>query len=145
MTDIWAFGMTIYELISRNVPYYDQKVDSFVISTIIFGQLPDKPKPDEASDPIVFNSLWDVCRACWLESPSRPTALHIRDFLCISHNGITARIARLVAEAPKHISRHRCSCAVLYPIPHSRLPTVQEPSIVIVPVPRKRYRIELSC
>jgi len=72
-TDIWAFGMIAYELLSWNVPYYDKKHDQFVILAIMRGELPRKPEAN--GDPHVFDKLWEFCHACWSDTPShRPSA-----------------------------------------------------------------------
>lgn len=54
MSDIWAFGMVVYELLSWRVPYYALK-EHFVAFAIIKGELPEKPAVSYI--PQIFNDL----------------------------------------------------------------------------------------
>ncbi|EJD08241.1 uncharacterized protein FOMMEDRAFT_138179 [Fomitiporia mediterranea MF3/22] len=47
-SDIWAFGMTIYELLTRKRPYYHLVCDPQVITSIICGELPRRPNHHRA-------------------------------------------------------------------------------------------------
>ncbi|KLO13891.1 kinase-like protein [Schizopora paradoxa] len=73
-TDIWSFGMVIYELLSWQVPYREKSNDVQVLMAIVNGELPKKPDPDKDGDRITFDTLWDVARSCWDRCASRPTA-----------------------------------------------------------------------
>ncbi|KLO10841.1 kinase-like protein [Schizopora paradoxa] len=75
-TDVWAFGMVAYELLSGNLPYYQCKSDLQVIPVIIKGGLPSKP--DNEHDFGHFDTLWRMCLACWDNDPvERPTATEL--------------------------------------------------------------------
>jgi len=71
MTDMWAFGMLAYELLSWNAPYFNKAEDKRVLS-ITQGELPEKP--EGTGNPQIFYSLWDFCNHCWSGATGRPTA-----------------------------------------------------------------------
>ncbi|KLO09789.1 kinase-like protein [Schizopora paradoxa] len=80
-TDIWAFGMTIYELLSYNMPYahiHDRDQVTLVVSK---GFLPRRPKHLDDSTGLnrfLESKLWNVCERCWdLEPEARPPVLKI--------------------------------------------------------------------
>ncbi|KAI5116585.1 hypothetical protein M0805_009228 [Coniferiporia weirii] len=77
--DVWAFGMTVYELLTMLRPYHLLPNDFQVMFAIIQGQLPSLPEyfitgtatPTELA-------LWDLCRKCWHKNPSlRPTMVEV--------------------------------------------------------------------
>jgi len=71
MSDMWAFGMIIYELLSWKVPYSEYN-GVFVALAIIQGKLPTKP--EEPEDPLIFNILWNLSLSCWKEIGIRYSA-----------------------------------------------------------------------
>ncbi|KLO19806.1 kinase-like protein [Schizopora paradoxa] len=73
-SDIWAFGMVIYELLSWNHPYYHLKEHQAALA-IIKGELPQMPDVSDHSD--VFDALWALCGKCWTERSRRPKAQEI--------------------------------------------------------------------
>jgi len=74
MSDIWAFGMILYELLSGQVPYFRKKTDVNVSLAITRGELPDRPPLDEALSHL-SDVLWGICRRSWEQVPgNRPTA-----------------------------------------------------------------------
>ncbi|KLO13876.1 kinase-like protein [Schizopora paradoxa] len=78
-SDIWAFGMVIYELLSWKLPYYDLENDMFVISVIVAGHLPIAP--EESESPRIFRSLWELACYCWRERTRRCPLSYILTFL----------------------------------------------------------------
>jgi len=77
-TDIWAFGMTIYELLTHDVPYHNLK-DPQVINYISRGKLPKKPEfSSKPTDQKIELYLWKICQRCWnLEPELRPSMAHL--------------------------------------------------------------------
>ncbi|THH07779.1 hypothetical protein EW145_g3155 [Phellinidium pouzarii] len=73
--DIWAFGMTVYELMTLLRPYYLLPSDFQVMFAIIQGKLPSLPKVFLSGTATMDDSvLWDICRVCWHKDPAlRPT------------------------------------------------------------------------
>ncbi|EJD05032.1 uncharacterized protein FOMMEDRAFT_105270 [Fomitiporia mediterranea MF3/22] len=72
-TDTWAFGMTLYELLSRNMPYAHLRREAQVIPAIMQGELPHRPASFNEW-PHSRKLLWDICQSCWHKDPkARPT------------------------------------------------------------------------
>jgi len=74
-TDVWAFGMTIYELLTGDVPYAKIKSDLKVMSAIANYSLPPEPTfKGSPSDVALRRYMWSVCRQCWVTKPAdRPS------------------------------------------------------------------------
>ncbi|KLO18177.1 kinase-like protein [Schizopora paradoxa] len=111
-TDIWAFGMVIYELLSGAVPYHSFKNDFAVARAIGKGKLPENPPLDVNGDPTLFNSLWELSASCWVEYSSRPSAIE-----CLQ---------RLFYLKPKPILRHSEFIGGLTPIFSAAVEDVDE-------------------
>ncbi|KAJ3490745.1 hypothetical protein NLI96_g1210 [Meripilus lineatus] len=74
-SDIWAWGMTVYELVTDKVPYSDMQIKPLVLlRKIIDGTLPSPP--DALAAHRGLNSeMWALLQSCWAsEVPSRPSA-----------------------------------------------------------------------
>ncbi|TDL16161.1 kinase-like protein [Rickenella mellea] len=71
-SDVWAYGMTVLELLTKSYPYSHLKTDFQVFSAIGKGSLP--PKPSNLMGPEEI-ALWqDICSPCWSSTAShRPT------------------------------------------------------------------------
>jgi len=69
-SDIYAFGMTILEIFTGNIPFSQKKNDSSVIFTVLEGGRPDLP--DSLNEQ---NGLKELVQNCWNQEPSkRPTS-----------------------------------------------------------------------
>ncbi|KIJ27046.1 hypothetical protein M422DRAFT_127665, partial [Sphaerobolus stellatus SS14] len=62
-SDVWAFGMTILEVISGEHPFSEIKIDAAVFGQLINGTLPRKPS--ELTEPV-----WKICHDCWMLDPA---------------------------------------------------------------------------
>ncbi|KIJ47194.1 hypothetical protein M422DRAFT_89317, partial [Sphaerobolus stellatus SS14] len=62
-SDVWAFGMTILEVMSGEHPFSEIKIDAAVFGQLINGTLPRKPL--ELTDPV-----WKICHNCWILDPA---------------------------------------------------------------------------
>ncbi|KLO11698.1 kinase-like protein [Schizopora paradoxa] len=80
-TDIWAFGMVIYELISWKLPYWNKNSDILIFMGIVNGELPEIPDDTSDADSEIFRSLWELCRCCWSSRGSRYSTRMILDFV----------------------------------------------------------------
>ncbi|CAK4372014.1 unnamed protein product [Aphanomyces euteiches] len=77
-SDVWSFGMTVWQLVARDIPYreYCQEEIEEAIRTE-----DDRPgRPEELSKD--YEALWDLITWCWKLNPfERPKAHDIVDFL----------------------------------------------------------------
>jgi len=77
MTDMWSFGMVVYELISGKMPYYEAG-GVLVVGEILRRKIPSKPKFTGE----YHEKLWRICLLCWNFEPSqRPTSQAVLDDL----------------------------------------------------------------
>ncbi|KAI5118218.1 hypothetical protein M0805_004706 [Coniferiporia weirii] len=67
-SDIWAYGMTVYEIISKQRPYAHLKADQRVILAIIRGELPSRPDSVIGQLP-ALEDVWAICEDCWKTDP----------------------------------------------------------------------------
>jgi len=67
-TDVWAFGMTLLELLTGNDPYAHIQNDGAVARAIANGVLPDKPKCDDP-EAHLEDDMWPLCLRCWTIVP----------------------------------------------------------------------------
>ncbi|KAL5522444.1 hypothetical protein ACEPAG_8460 [Sanghuangporus baumii] len=70
-TDVWAFGMTVYELLDRQWPY-GHLAEVQVLSAILSGQLPSMLQSFHNQSPLrntVKAILWEMCERCWAREP----------------------------------------------------------------------------
>ncbi|KAH8115058.1 kinase-like domain-containing protein [Phellopilus nigrolimitatus] len=70
-SDIWAFGMTVYELLTKGLPFFHLKNDAQVILHIFQGNQPLRPASIETR-PVRYQKLWDLCQTCWDIPVKRP-------------------------------------------------------------------------
>ncbi|KLO13867.1 kinase-like protein [Schizopora paradoxa] len=101
-SDVWAFGMVIYELLSWDVPFNNKHNDVLVLMAIVNGQVPEKPeRPERGYDQSIFSLLWKLASSCWTRNTSRPTAEYIADYL--TENIITrqAKLTESSTRTPK--------------------------------------------
>ncbi|KAH8110483.1 kinase-like domain-containing protein [Phellopilus nigrolimitatus] len=73
-SDVWAFGMTVLELFTREPPYSDIKRDLVVLSAITKGDTPRLPEEFIAKD--ALNLLFmQLCQKCWKPDPIERPAI----------------------------------------------------------------------
>ncbi|KAG6335700.1 hypothetical protein ID866_3380 [Astraeus odoratus] len=83
-SDIWAFGMTVLELFTRDDPYHPLKPNMAVMMHISQRKLPDRPS-DEKTCYRVTDDWWGICLRCWEFQPSsRPAMLQILEMMQVS-------------------------------------------------------------
>ncbi|KAL5522769.1 hypothetical protein ACEPAG_8787 [Sanghuangporus baumii] len=92
-TDMWAFGMTVYEILTQAVPYSNIRNDVQVIFAITEGKLPLPPSSWKESPPF-FDFAWNICEACWISPAEKRTTikevvsyLRSRDYLNSEDDG----------------------------------------------------------
>ncbi|KLO08225.1 kinase-like protein [Schizopora paradoxa] len=78
-SDVWAFGMIVYEMLSWKLPYWKKTQDALVIVAINNGTLPVKP---DAPHSTIFDHLWILALLCWIkEAALRPDTEQIVNYL----------------------------------------------------------------
>jgi serine/threonine protein kinase len=69
--DVFSFGMVLYEIFARKLPFYEEMWDSKVEEHIVSGLRPELP----TNVPSLFS---DMLIACWHAEPQRrPTFVRI--------------------------------------------------------------------
>ncbi|KIM56730.1 hypothetical protein SCLCIDRAFT_93413, partial [Scleroderma citrinum Foug A] len=75
-SDIWAFGMTMLELFTRQRPFNEIQNLGALLARILRGP-PDRPC-DESTCSRLRDDWWDLCTSCWQREPlNRPKILYI--------------------------------------------------------------------
>ncbi|KZP06232.1 kinase-like protein [Athelia psychrophila] len=107
-SDIYSFGMTIYEVFANDVPFADMHPLYFIQLVARENTRPEKPDADDNFTP----EIWALAGRCWVHAPSdRPSAKDICDALekvvapCISgstprHHSTPNTLAGLEAIPP---------------------------------------------
>ncbi|KAJ7777201.1 kinase-like domain-containing protein [Mycena metata] len=81
-SDIYAFGMTLYELYTDEIPLTAVPYGDFIELVFRIGVRPERPEEDES--PRMNDGIWDLAERCWDRDPkARPTARQIHDTLKI--------------------------------------------------------------
>ncbi|KAF0723733.1 hypothetical protein Ae201684P_012316 [Aphanomyces euteiches] len=77
-SDIWSFGMTLWEILCNDIPFRGCSEHDF---EEICKSADDRPKRPDNLDP-ALEPLWTLITMCWQLDPAmRPTADEIVDFL----------------------------------------------------------------
>ncbi|KAI5121111.1 hypothetical protein M0805_002784 [Coniferiporia weirii] len=74
-SDVWAFGMTILELLTKKPPYSHIRNDGGVVVAIASGRLPRLPEEHSTTWSELYKFLWQLCMRCWAPSPSEPPSM----------------------------------------------------------------------
>ncbi|KAI5116310.1 hypothetical protein M0805_009154 [Coniferiporia weirii] len=67
-SDVWAFGMTVYELLAKERPYADISISAQIIRTVMQQRLPSCPSSFYVW-PVKLQEVWGLCEACWTFDP----------------------------------------------------------------------------
>lgn len=65
-TDIWAFGMTVLEILSGELPFFQLKYDTAVMLCVMRGG-----RPKRETYPVISRNIWTMLEQCWHPDPSR--------------------------------------------------------------------------
>ncbi|KAH8104881.1 kinase-like protein [Phellopilus nigrolimitatus] len=72
-SDVWAFGMTVFEIMTRKLPFAEYNDAGVIVNVTQKNIRPAKPSVTFVSD-----ALWTVLEHCWSEDPaSRPDARRV--------------------------------------------------------------------
>ncbi|KAG8881898.1 hypothetical protein FRB97_008945 [Tulasnella sp. 331] len=81
MTDIYAFGMTVVEILTMQVPFPRHSTPR-VIKSVMAGDRP--PFVPLSRNGVNFQSFWEIAARCWqADSRARPTADEIMDIMAV--------------------------------------------------------------
>ncbi|KAG1749141.1 kinase-like domain-containing protein [Suillus paluster] len=64
-SDVFAFGMSILELVTKQAPYSHRKRDLAVVMDINDGRLPLRPTEPADVSLLLHDQLWEVLNRCW--------------------------------------------------------------------------------
>ncbi|KAJ7108316.1 kinase-like domain-containing protein [Mycena epipterygia] len=107
-SDIYAFGMTTYELYTDEDPFDTLEHGDFLELVCRHGMRPNRPNADTA--PRLTDSMWALAEKCWDQDPhARPTAARIHDI-----------ITHVISEARNTESQTPRKAAVA-PVPEPRI------------------------
>ncbi|KIO28627.1 hypothetical protein M407DRAFT_71576, partial [Tulasnella calospora MUT 4182] len=69
-SDVYAFGMTIYEILAGKLPFADTKGMAAFVLCVIRGERP-ATEPSDAPDGSSYLHLWGEAKKCWDGEPTR--------------------------------------------------------------------------
>ncbi|KAJ7156345.1 kinase-like domain-containing protein [Mycena filopes] len=76
--DVYAFGMTLYELYTDEIPMLSVPYGDFIDLVVRRGVRPERPEPDEGRT--LPDEVWKLAEECWAANPSeRPIAMQIHN------------------------------------------------------------------
>jgi len=76
-SDVWAFGMVVFEICSGKIPFWDIKCDTSAALFVARGG-----RPQWGQCPHVSRDFWDLLEKCWASEPRlRPTMSEVNEFL----------------------------------------------------------------
>ncbi|KAH8829007.1 kinase-like domain-containing protein [Flagelloscypha sp. PMI_526] len=75
-SDVYSFGMTIYEVITCEIPLSSYPLNALLDAVVNKGLRPQRPlQPEDALAADMSDELWNLCLKCWVKDPqSRPIA-----------------------------------------------------------------------
>ena len=66
-SDIYAFGMVIYEVLTRKPPFALWDDEFVVILAVLDDKRPMRPQGPQGN--LITDSIWDVVQSCWGSQP----------------------------------------------------------------------------
>lgn len=107
-TDVFAFGITIAEILTRKRPFHDRNTIGLIVLAITNGERPSVDDVEEDTAPTCWRDLWDIACACWARDPDgRPTMKEVIDRLGTLVDVPTPAIPDITSEISKEPSLKR--------------------------------------
>ncbi|KAJ4489150.1 kinase-like domain-containing protein, partial [Lentinula lateritia] len=76
--DVYAFGCTVVEIITRNIPFHNCKTEYTVFCSLMKGERPGRPISNEWC----VDNLWELVSRCWAQDArERPSSNEISNVL----------------------------------------------------------------
>ncbi|KAG8900248.1 hypothetical protein FRB99_006179 [Tulasnella sp. 403] len=101
-TDVYAFGITIYQVLSGKVRWHDYRSYAAITQYIVKGGRPPK-EPEHSQEGTSYDLLWDVAEHCWREEPAdRPSMAEVHR--CIEERYLPPQAS--IANSTTHPSSH---------------------------------------
>ncbi|KAG9044850.1 hypothetical protein FS837_007407 [Tulasnella sp. UAMH 9824] len=69
-SDVYAFGMTIAEVLTGEVPFSDCQNDWAVMYAVMSKDERPSRVPGRSSSGVSYENIWDVASACWPKTPT---------------------------------------------------------------------------
>jgi len=90
--DIYALGMTVYQVLTGQWPFYPKR-EAEVVLVVVSGKRP--PKPENAGEIGMTEAVWELMNECWREDRTkRPDILQVlKRFCIITGEGQTVEVA----------------------------------------------------
>ena len=113
--DIYALGMTMYQVLTGQWPFYPKR-EAEVVLAVVSGERP--PKPENAEEIGMTEAVWDLMEKCWREDRTkRPDASQVlRKFFIITGEGQAVEVAMarpdVVDNGISVVSEHQSSTTV---------------------------------
>ncbi|KAF9246931.1 kinase-like domain-containing protein [Melanogaster broomeanus] len=79
--DVYAFGMTILQLMTHATPWCTVRHTTQVILKVALGEKPQRPRDDATIARGLDDHLWEVMQKCWDEADKRPTMAELMQTL----------------------------------------------------------------
>ncbi|KAL5504022.1 hypothetical protein ACEPAH_8095 [Sanghuangporus vaninii] len=111
-TDVWAFGMTLYEMMAKELPYAHLRANLQVLLAIMDGKiLPTLPDAQISTNlpPPLYSMLRSLCTGCWKKNPKERSKM----------TQITSSLSSLRAQKPELLNQ-------LTDIEHTRILASQQ-------------------
>jgi len=78
--DIYALGMTVYQVLTGKWPFFPRR-EAEVVHAVVSGERP--PKPGNAEEIGITQLLWNLLTACWCEERTgRPPITEVLSKFC---------------------------------------------------------------
>ncbi|CAE6474286.1 unnamed protein product [Rhizoctonia solani] len=115
-SDIYALGMTIYEIITGDIPYHLERVEVRVMVLVVRGMPPIRPVCIPANHKS-RDMLWDLLALCWKYSPEgRPSASRVTEMMKeIKLEGVVYRIPQEPDPMHKLFINSEAEATALFP------------------------------